>query len=291
MPTQPNPKSAPTGDAAPYPRSLGALPDGVLRAGRFEARFARTGEELDRLLRLRFEVFNLELDEGLESSWATARDEDPFDAQCHHLLVEDTSTLRILGTYRLQTAQMAEAGMGFYSAAEYDLGGIPSSVMDSSVEIGRACIDRRHRNRQVLFLLWRGLARYMTWNDKRYFFGCSSLTSQDPREGWQLFEQLKERGTLHPSILLDVNPEFACKKPESGGYGETVEIPQLFKTYLRYGARVCSAPALDREFKTIDYLMLFDREAASARTVQIFFDQSTAPGFGRDPRSGGAAVT
>ncbi len=37
---------------------------------------------------LRFQVFNLELNEGLAQSYATGLDADPFDAVCDHLLVE-----------------------------------------------------------------------------------------------------------------------------------------------------------------------------------------------------------
>ena len=47
--------------------------------------------------------------------------------------------------------------------------------------------------------------------------------------------------------------------------------PRLFRTYLRYGAKVCSPPAIDRRFKTIDFLVLFDIARMSERAVQMFF--------------------
>jgi putative hemolysin len=47
--------------------------------------------------------------------------------------------------------------------------------------------------------------------------------------------------------------------------------PRLFRTYLRYGAKVCSPPAIDRRFKTIDFLVLFDIAQMSERAVQMFF--------------------
>ena len=64
---------------------------------------------------LRFLVFNLELNEGLENSYSTLRDEDPFDAICDHLLVEDSRTGEVVGTYRLQTGKKARENLGFYS--------------------------------------------------------------------------------------------------------------------------------------------------------------------------------
>ena len=72
-----------TGQSAVYPIRSELLPAGEIVEGRYRVHFARSEEELDELLRLRYEVFNLELGEGLESSHATGRDQDEFDAGCH----------------------------------------------------------------------------------------------------------------------------------------------------------------------------------------------------------------
>jgi len=34
-------------------------------------------------------------------------------------------------------------------------------------------------------------------------------------------------------------------------------VPKLLRTYLAIGARICGPPAIDREFKTIDFLTLW----------------------------------
>jgi putative hemolysin len=65
------------------------LPQGEIVQGRYLVRFARTPAEIEAALRLRFEVFNLELGEGLASSFRTCRDEDEFDATSQHLLLID----------------------------------------------------------------------------------------------------------------------------------------------------------------------------------------------------------
>jgi putative hemolysin len=64
---------------------------------------------------LRFEVFNLELGEGSAESHATGLDVDAFDEFCDHLIVEELATAEIVGTYRLQTGQLAAANLGYYS--------------------------------------------------------------------------------------------------------------------------------------------------------------------------------
>lgn len=259
--------------AGAYPPHAERVPRGTIEQGRYLARFATTESELDSILRLRFSVFNLELGEGLASSFETGRDEDRFDRTCHHLLVEDARDGgRVVGTYRMQTTEMA-AESGFYSAGEFDLSALPAEVVGAAVEVGRACISREHRNRQILFLLWKGLARYMAGNAKRFLFGCCSLTSQDGCEGRRALAYLAARGAVHPSIRVPPLPGFECACAEAlPAEVEPYELPPLFKTYLRYGALVCGPPAIDREFRTIDFLVLFDVQALDERTRDLFFE-------------------
>ena len=257
--------------ARSYPRFAENVPAGSVESDRYRVRFATSEAELDELLRLRFEVFNVELHEGLDESWKTGHDRDEFDAHCHHLIVEERHGNRFVGTYRLQTGEMARSGAGFYAADEFDLGDLPSEVLGSAIETGRACIHRRHRNRHVLFLLWKGLARYIQRNRSRYYFGCCSVTTQDPAVGWGLYEQFRRNGQLHPELNVPVRPDLACERARAPDPDQRFELPTLFRTYLRYGSKVISEPAVDRKFKTIDYLVLLDTEDLSERSRRIFF--------------------
>src|SRR5437667_11721076 len=90
------------------------------RRTKYVARLAQSAEEVRRAQRLRFEVFNLELNEGLVESHFTGLDVDPFDEFCDHLIVEELATGEIVGTYRLQTGQLAAANLGYYSEREFD---------------------------------------------------------------------------------------------------------------------------------------------------------------------------
>ena len=47
---------------------------------------------------LRFLVFNVEMNEGLEQSFATCLDADPFDDICDHLIVKEIQTDDVVGT-------------------------------------------------------------------------------------------------------------------------------------------------------------------------------------------------
>ena len=74
----------------------------------YAARLSRSQDEVQAAQVLRFEVFNLELNEGLEQSYVSGLDEDPFDAVCDHLIVEHLPSQQIVGTYRLQTGANRE---------------------------------------------------------------------------------------------------------------------------------------------------------------------------------------
>lgn len=240
-------------------------------AGHYRVRLARNDDELDAVFGLRFRVFNLELDEGLEASYKTARDEDQFDRQCHHLIVEDLRDRNIVGTYRMQDAAMAQSGHGFYSQGEYDLSPISESILPTAIELGRACIDEAHRNTRVLFLLWRGLAAYMIAGRHRYFFGCCSLTSQHSGEGIALHRKLHADGMIDERYLVTTQPDYRCVWLDKA-LPQAPRIPKLMRLYLGYGARIISPPAIDREFSTIDYLALFDLSALSDAHRKLFLE-------------------
>ena len=55
-----------------------------------------------------------------------------------------------------------------------------------------------------------------------------------------------------------------------------VELPKLFGTYLRYGALVCGPPAIDEEFKTIDFLVVLDANQLAPHVLKLFFNDFRA---------------
>jgi len=255
----------------PYPIYPEQIPGLSLKSGPYSALFARSQAELDEVQRLRFEIFNLELGEGLDSSYETRRDVDPFDAHCHHLMVRDTRTGELVGTYRMQTYGMSRTGGGFYSNDEFDLSGFPAGLLEQSLELGRACIAKDHRNGRVLFMLWRGFFNYLRFNRLRYMFGCCSLTSQDAKEGWALFTRLERSGAVRMPFLIRPRPAFACETAEvSEELVAESELPRLMSLYLDYGASICSEPAIDRAFKTIDFLALFDIQHIPPKLMKVF---------------------
>jgi len=235
----------------------------------YATRLARNIDEVRAAQALRFQVFNLELNEGLEQSYATGLDEDPFDAVCDHLIVEHLPSANIVGTYRLQTGQNAAAYRGYYCEQEFEFQ-VFEQWRRELIELGRACVHPQHRNLVVLGLLWKGIADYARNHGARYLFGCSSLTSQDPAVGASAYADLCRRHLASPAWRTRPLSAYDC--PLDHLSPETPKIPKLLRAYLSLGAKICGPPALDRQFKTIDFLTLLDLETLPSRARQRFLD-------------------
>jgi putative hemolysin len=225
----------------------------------YALRLARDADEVRRAQRLRFEVFNLELNEGLAESHFSGLDVDPFDAICDHLIVEHVETGHVVGTYRLQTGERAAASIGYYSEREFDFGPY-ESVRGEMIELGRACVRSDHRNFNLLHLLWRGIANYARQHNTRFLVGCSSLTSQDPLEGMSMYQELSRRFLIRSELRTVPRSEFRCDvapAPDSPVTGNHASA-KLLRAYLAIGAKICGPPAIDRDFGTIDFLTILD---------------------------------
>jgi len=262
--------------------------------GRYRLRMAETQEDRDAACRLRFKVFNIELGEGLESSYQTGLDADHFDIFCEHLLVEDKleadPARRVVGTYRMQSGPTAAHNLGYYSEQEFNFAPY-EPLRPDILELGRASIDREHRTPEVLTLLWRGIAQYASDMGLRYLVGCSSLNSKDPAEGWQVYRQL-EHYRVSPEFETTPASEYLCPIEPEGGHAQPspqsedpalkdtpaaqVKIPKLLKTYVAIGARICGPPAWDREFGTIDFLTLLDLRLISPSARNRFLAPLTS---------------
>src|SRR5436190_57844 len=233
----------------------------------YQVRLAHRTDEVRAAQMLRYEVFNLELNEGLASSHETGRDEDQFDPVCDHLLVEHLATRQIVGTYRLQTGRSAAANYGYYCAEEFEFE-VFEPLRGEVIELGRACVHRQHRNLMVLGMLWKGIADYAKEHGGRYLVGCSSITSQAPSAGASAYGFLSRNHLAPRALRTRPLPAYDCSLAHLAT--EEVPIPKLLRAYLTLGAKICGPPALDRHFKTIDFLTMMDLDAMHPLARQRF---------------------
>jgi putative hemolysin len=229
---------------------------------------AQNMDELVECQRLRYSVFNCELGEGLETSNTSGLDRDRFDLICDHLMVRDVASGRLIGTYRMQTGYRAKGNLGYFSEQIFDLHPF-EPIRGGILELGRACVHQDFRSMPVIHMLWKGIAVYATRCAARYLIGCSSLTSQDQRVGMALYEALKEKHLAEPA--LQTLPHPACRCYADDLPAESPRAPRLFRAYLDISARLCGPPAIDREFRTIDFLTIVDLQNIPQRVRTRFF--------------------
>lgn len=238
-----------------------------VRQGRYEAKIAANVHEIASALRLRHDVFNLELADKPRLPSQNALECDRYDLNSRHLIVVDRATSATVGTYRLNTMETAGSLRGLYSFGEFTIEDLPAAVIDQGIEIGRACVALEYRNTKVLFLLWTALLRFLESAGKRYFFGCCSLFTTDGRVGAAAYRQLAEGGFMQPDLLVSPRRNLV----DLDGVNEVgVELPALFNMYLRLGAKVCGPPMIDHDFGTTDFFVLLDLRSVSDRYLRMF---------------------
>ncbi|MDX1915323.1 MAG: GNAT family N-acyltransferase [Methylophilus sp.] len=226
---------------------------------------ARNQAEVAEAQRLRYKVFAEEM--GAQLSGTDGLDIDGFDQFCDHLLVRESETHQVIGTYRILNPHNAAQAGGHYSAGEFDLSRI-SHLFGRTVEVGRACVHKDHRNGGTITMLWAGLAKYMLQNNYEYMIGCGSVSMADGgHAAASLYATLKEKYLSPPEYRVFPHNRVPI---EALRQDVDAEIPPLIKGYLRLGAYICGEPAWDAFFNTADMLIMLPLSRINKRYASHF---------------------
>ena len=232
--------------------------------GRYAVHFARGPEDRLRVQRLRYEVFGRELGATLEGA-ERGLDLDPLDAVVDHLLVVDGTSGECVGTYRLATREQVGCDPGFYTRRQFAMDRLDPCIEAEGVELGRACVALRHRNRGVFQLLLRGIGAYRMRSRKRFLFGCGSILLKEAGEAEFVMRAVEREGWIDPA--LEVEPTSAYRMPPMPGAGTIgPDLPALLHAYCAMGARLAARPAWDAAFSSLDYFVLLDLERMEPRS-------------------------
>jgi putative hemolysin len=230
--------------------------------------FARSPSDILEAQRLRYRVFAGEMGANLPSR-TPGVDHDIYDPYCEHLVVRDTQTGEVVGTYRILSPENARQ-IGYYSENEFDLTRL-QHLRPRLVEIGRSCVHPDYRTGATITLLWSGLAQYMTEKGYDYLTGCASISMADGgHAAASLYNRLSEY--LGPQEYR-VFPR--CPLPLAAlQQDRPAETPPLIKGYLRAGAWICGEPAWDPDFNTADLPILLPMAKVSNRYAKHYLGQA-----------------
>lgn len=233
---------------------------------------ASTPEEVREVQRLRYKIFIEAM--GLSAlANADGLDQDDFDAYCDHLIVRDTRTLKVVGTYRVMSPHAARKMGRFYSEQEFDLSRL-DNFRDSIAEAGRACIHPDYRSGAVIMLLWAGLAAFMKKEHCQYLIGCASISLADGgHNAAALYHALRDTNLAPPEYRVTPHTPFPIEEREPG---HMPQIPPLIKGYLRSGAWVCGEPAWDPDFHSADLFLLLPLAKLDSRYARHYLKETKA---------------
>jgi putative hemolysin len=227
---------------------------------------ASTPEEIREVQRLRYKVF-IEAFSLSALANPDGLDSDEFDSYCDHLIVRDTKTLRVVGTYRVMSPHAARRMGRYYSEQEFDLGRL-DNLRSSIAEAGRACIHPDYRSGSVIMLLWAGLAAYMRRERCEYLMGCVSVSLADGgHNAAALYHALSEENFAPAEYRVTPHTPFPVYEREAG---HVPNMPPLLKGYLRSGAWVCGEPAWDPDFHSADFFLLLPLARLDSRYARHY---------------------
>ena len=241
----------------------------------YTVRLAQSARDLRAAQRLRYRVFVTELGaSGPMVDHANQLEEDEFDPFFDHLLLIDPAgdpglLTDVVGVYRLLPwDRMARAGR-YYSDAEYDLTPLLSGGR-RLLELGRSCVDARHRGGAAMFLLWNGLADYVLERGVEVMFGVASFHGTDAAALAQPLSYLHHHHLAPPALRVTARPAQRLEmdlvpKGQVDKLAAMAGIPALIKAYLRLGGFVGDGAWVDRPFNTTDVCLLMDTENMSVK--------------------------
>jgi len=283
---QATPAATPAG-AAPEKNVDDALENDVGDTRGYRLALATDAGEVRAARRLRAAVLEAEnhsgaMGIGLRESGSGQHADD----RCDHLIVwycgDVRSPARIgdrrtaVATVRLlppHSNDAAPRGAGLEAGRRFGLAPL-EGILDSTVEVGPACVEADHRTGGPAALLWAGVAKYLQLTGYRYAIGCVSVDLKDgggtAAACWDL---------ARPRHLAPAQQRCRARVPlPIGGLvrADNPVIPPVLPGLLRMGGVLCGPPAWNENSCTAEFLVLLDLRSADRRYLRRFLG-SDAP--------------
>ena len=236
----------------------------------YQVRLATTADDVLAAQRLREQVCTLE--QGTRHSSANRHAADQvFDDRCDHLIVwhrSRTGGAQAVATCRLLPPHGNDSSpRGSGLDADRTFGVMPlDRLLDTTVEVGNACVRGDHRTGAAVSLLLGGVARYLHLTGYRYVLTAVPMGLDDGGRNAASFWDFALTDHLAPA-------ERRCRPRDPiaiGGLERAAEfrLPALARHCLRLGAKVCGPPGYDESFDAASFLLLLDTQTVDRRRLR-----------------------
>ncbi|MFL5342308.1 MAG: GNAT family N-acetyltransferase [Gemmataceae bacterium] len=220
---------------------------------------ASTSAERDAAFRLRYDVFFREAGYG-STTPIDGRDVDAIDDWCDHLILYDTESDRVIGTYRVIHGTDALRHGGLYGEFEFDLSPL-QPIVPHILQGGRTCVAAGFRQGPAFQYLSYGMELLLREAGSRYFLGVESFLVDSPATLHRIYSCIRQFGT-DPEWRVQPQPgsRVADLREVPVGPADERILPGIIRMDLRMGFRACGPPAWDPDFRSYDLLMLGRRD-------------------------------
>ena len=234
-------------------------------------------------------------------------DLDRFDLYYVHLFLWDKEKSELIGAYRLAPVDrvIERFGIkGLYPSTLFTYKETFFRHMGDAVELGRSFVRMEHqKSYSPLFLLWKGIARFMAFNPQyRVLFGAVTISDMYSPASRQLIVSFLKgksyaphlarmvkpkaamrprrgrsaRPPLDPELIADIEELSACVSDlETDRKG----VPVLLRQYLRMGGKLMGF-SVDRSFANgLDGLVMVDLTTCAPKVLERLMGRAEAAAY------------
>lgn len=272
----------------------------LLESKNYEVFFTKSNEipnVLREIGRLR-EVTFREVGEGTNN----AIDIDAYDKYYHHLFLWDNDKNVVVGAYRMGLGYeiFNNYGIdGFYINALFRLEPELNSMMQKTIEMGRAFVIKEYQQKPMpLFLLWKGIVHVtLRYPEYKYLMGGVSISNQFSNFSKGLMIEFMKSHYYDPYLAQYIHPKkeykvklndadkdfvFDASKSDMVKFDKIIDeiepgslrMPVLLKKYVKQNARLVAFnvdPKFNNAIDGLMYIRIADLPESTVKPVMEEF--------------------
>ena len=225
-----------------------------------------------------------------------ATDLDKYDNYYHHLLLWDRTKNLVVGAYRIGLGKeifKQHGSNGFYIQTLFKIYATLNTMMQSSIEMGRAFVIKEYQRKPMpLFLLWKGIVHLtLKFSEYDYLIGGVSISNTFSDFTTSLMIEFMRSHYYDPYLAQHIRPKKAYKTTlkdkdkdfvfdlSKGNLQKfdkiideiepgTLRMPVLLKKYIQQNARLLGFNVDPKFNNAVDALMYINVRDIPESTVQ-----------------------